>query len=193
MLLSRTNQKPIPSDFKLNGGQIITNNRLINIFYFKTDLSPEDVKMLASQISAYPENAVKAFKNEVDDPIGSLALPEDKAKWWCVLMTIITRWMTERTHKESTKTIMAKILIKLHAIFKDTREVRFKELARRLDFQGKKSMLLLKIIYTLYLSFKQCGRRDNWNICILTGKLKIRQNPVHPPLSKNTNYKTHNI
>ena len=94
--------------------------------------------MLASQISTYPENAVKAFKNEVDDPIGSLALPEDKAKWWCVLMTIITRWMTERTHKESTKTIMAKILIKLHATFKDTREVRFKELARRLDFQGKK-------------------------------------------------------
>ena len=116
------------------------------------------MQILASQISTYPEDVVKAFKSKLDDPMNPLPLPEDKAKWWCVLMTIITRWMTECTHKESTKTIMAKILITLHTKYKDTREVRFKELARRLDFQGKKVNDTFKTFISL---IKQYGQPNN--------------------------------
>ena len=116
------------------------------------------MQILASQISIYPITVVRAFKSELDDPINPLPLPEDKAKWWCVLMTIITRWMTERTHKESTKTIMAKKLIKLHAEFKHRHEVRFKELARRLDFQGKKVNATFKTYLYLISLIKSMDR-----------------------------------
>ena len=92
------------------------------------------MQLLATQISRYSDDAVKAFKSKLEDPQDQLSLPQDKAKWWYYLMTMITKWMTEHSH---TKKIMANKLIELHAIFKDTRGIRFRELAKRIDFQGK--------------------------------------------------------
>ena len=104
------------------------------LFQFQIDLKPEDVQILATQISRYPEVAVIAFKRELEDCQHPLSLPQDKAKWWYYLMKVITKWMTENSH---TKKIMANKLIKLHATFKDTHDVKFRELAKRIDFQSK--------------------------------------------------------
>ena len=94
--------------------------------------------MLVTQIATYPNDAIVAFKNELECPIHPLPLPKDSSKWWCVLMTVITKWMVEHPHKESTKKSMATILVKLHEQFKSKHdETRFKELARKLDLQGK--------------------------------------------------------
>ena len=106
---------------------------IINIL----DLSDEDVKMLATQIATYPEDAVQHFKQELD--YTKEPKPKDTLKW-CVLSNAITHWMIHSPHKESTKKKMAKILVKLHEKFKTTPDrdkIRFKELARRLDLQSK--------------------------------------------------------
>lgn len=92
--------------------------------------------MLATQIAEYPEDAFIAFKLELQC---TLEPPKDILKW-CVLTSAITNWMIGCSHKESTKKVMAKILIKLHDNFKnrlDRNKIRFKELARRLDLQSK--------------------------------------------------------
>jgi hypothetical protein len=66
-------------------------------------------------------------------------LPDDKSKWWCVIMEVVARWIME-PHKESTKKKMAVILIGLHERYKKEsfssgKKVRFKKLARELDLQ----------------------------------------------------------
>ena len=92
--------------------------------------------MLATQIAEYPEDAFRAFKLELNCTLEPL---KDTLKW-CVLTSAISTWMIDCTHKESTKKVMAKILIKMHEKFKnrsDRNIIRFKELARRLDLQSK--------------------------------------------------------
>lgn len=119
---------------------------IINIL----DLSAEDVKMLATQIATYPEDAVQCFKQELDCTTG--APPKDTLKW-CVLSNAITQWMIHSPHKESTKKKMAKILVKLHEKFKNTTDsdkIRFKELARRLDLQSKSVNHLIVILFAVF-------------------------------------------
>ena len=106
---------------------------IINIL----DLSAEDIKMLATQIATYPEDAVQHFKQELH--FTTELAPKHTLKW-CVLSNAITHWMIHYPHKESTKKKMAKILVKLHEKFKNTPDhdkIRFKELARRLNLQSK--------------------------------------------------------
>lgn len=94
------------------------------------------MKMLATQIAEYPEDAFIAFKLELQCTLE----PRKDTLKWCVLTNAITTWMIGCTHKESTKKVMAKILIKMHQKFKNRHDhniIRFKELARRLDLQSK--------------------------------------------------------
>ena len=110
---------------------------LFSIIIHLLDLSAKDIKMLATQIATYPEDAVQHFKQELD--CTTEPPPKDTLKW-CVLSNAITHWMIHSHHKESTKKKMAKILVKLHEKFKkspDSDKIRFKELARRLDLQSK--------------------------------------------------------
>ena len=111
--------------------------------FLNIDLTSQDVQMLVAQIAKYPMEAILAFKNELECPIHPLPLPEDDSKLWCALTTVITKWMVEHPHKQSTKKTMATILVKLHEQFKSKHdETRFEELARRLDLQGKEKIML---------------------------------------------------
>ena len=113
--------------------------------FINIDLTPDDILMLAKEISTYTDEAIIAIKKKLDCPIHPLPLPEDKAdvKLCLFLIIAITRWVMEHPHKESTKTIMARKLVELHDEFKtrpdrNDRKIGFKELARKLDMQSKK-------------------------------------------------------
>ena len=102
--------------------------------------------MLSKEIADYPLIALDAFAYELRVQFQQLFNNTPVDRKWTVVHGAISRWLNQEHQVTSTslKTDLAKKLMKLHNAFekqalelKKHPRIKFNELARRLDIQGK--------------------------------------------------------
>ena len=121
---------------------------IANGVLFSLDISEDaDIITLSKQIADYPLIALEAFASElrVQFQHDDFDKKSDAQKWE-VVHDMISSWQKQEHQLTSTslKTDLAKKLMKLHNAFekqalelKKNPRIKFNELARRLDIQGK--------------------------------------------------------